>query len=163
MRRTYSQIKQPKAQFVTVLDTVWLYPESDVSKALASTSYKYKFDGDFISCPDLTNLIGVYGDIFYNTALSQPIDNSGYSLGVGTLLEDMGKELRFKIDGGETITVWRLVRQITPQNGSHVIPAPGNSPNGTIGYVTTFLSYGTVPASGPAHNVLDEVQVVQIG
>jgi hypothetical protein len=163
MRRTYSQIKQEKSLFVTIINTTWLYPESDITLALANTTYRYTFDGGFIICPDLTNLIGVYGDIFNRTAVSQPVDNSGFTLGVGTLLEDMGKEIRFKLDGGETVIVWRLVRQLTPQQGATVIPVRGNSPNGTIGYVTTFLSYGTVPSSGPAFNVLDDVHVLQIG
>jgi len=163
MRRTYSQIKQPKGQFVTILNTVWIYPEDDITRALATTTYKYKFDGDFLSFPDLTNLIGVYGDIFNQTAISAPVGNVGFSLGVGTLLEDMGKELRFKLDGGETVITWRLVRQLTPQKPSTILSSAGNSPNGTIGFVTTFLSYGTVPSSGPANNVLDDVQVLQIG
>jgi len=160
MRRTYSQIKQEKSQFVTVLDTAWLYPENDVTVALANTTYRYTFDGDFISCPNLTNLVGVYGDIFNRTAVSQPTGNVGFSLGVGTLLEDMGKELQFKLDGGKTVITWRLVRQLTPQKDSPVLSSAGNSPNGTIGYVTTFLSFGNLP---PAYNILDEVLVVQLG
>jgi hypothetical protein len=160
MRRTYSQIKQEKSQFVTVLDTAWLYPENDVTVALANTTYRYTFDGDFISCPNLTNLVGVYGDIFNRTAVSQPTGNAGFSLGVGTLLEDMGKELQFKLDGGKTVITWRLVRQLTPQKDSPVLSSAGNSPNGTIGYVTTFLSFGNLP---PAYNILDEVLVVQLG
>lgn len=163
MRRSYSQIKQEKGQFITIENTAWLYPESDITKALENTNYKYVFDGDFISCPNLTNLIGVYRDIFYQTAVSAPIGNVGFSLGVGTLLEDMGKEIRFKLDGGGTVLTWRLVRQITPQVPVYIIPNPGNSPNGTIGYITTFLSYGIIPSSNPAYDILDEVRVLQIG
>lgn len=162
MRRTYSQIKQEKSLFVTIINTIWLYPEGDINRALAATNYRYTFDGDFISCPDITNLLGIYYSIYEQTAISSPVGNVGFSLGVGTLLEDMGKEIRFKLDSGVTVITWRLVRQLTPQVPSNVIPTPGNSINGTVGYVTTFLSYGTVPP-GPAQNVLDDVNVLQIG
>lgn len=163
MRRSYSQIKQEKGLFITVQNTVWLYPEGDITRGLASTTYRYVYDGDFISSPDFATLVGVYGDIFNQTAISQPVDNSGFTVGVGTLLEDLGKELRFKLDSGPTVVTWRLVRQLTPQEGSTVIPSPGNSPNGTIGYVTTFASYGRAPTSGLGTNILDDVNVLQIG
>jgi len=163
MRRNYSQIKPSKNFFVTVLNTVWLYPESDITIALANSSNSFVYDGDFISCPDLANFIGVYSDIFNQTAISQPVGNTGFSIGVGSLLEDLGKEIRFTLQNGELLVIWRLVRQLTPQIPSSIIPSPGNSPNGTIGYVTTFLSYGTVPSSGPTTGVLDDVLVLQVG
>ena len=163
MRRSYSQIKQAKGLFVTAQGTNWLYPEGDITRGLAATTYRHVYDGDFISCPDFATIVGVYGDIFNQTVISQPVGNLGFSLGVGTLLEDLGKELRFKLDSGQTVITWRLVRQLTPQKPSTVIPSAGNSPNGTIGYVTTFASYGRAPTSGLGTNILDNVNVLQIG
>ena len=163
MRRTYSQIKPRINNFVTVLGTAWLYPEADITAALATTTYKYTYDGNIITCPTLSDIIGVYTDIFNKTAISQPIGtNVGYSLGPGTLLEDMGREIRFCLTGGQVVIVWRLVKQLTPQGGSTVIPVPANSPNNTIGYITTFCSYGSGTNGGFSIG-LDDVMVVRTG
>jgi len=162
MRRNYSQIKPRHTNFVTVIDTTWLYPEVNIAAALATTTYKYTYDGDFITCPDIASIAGIYGDIFNSTAVSQPTPNIGYSLGVGTLLENLGKDLRFRLTSGQVIIVWRLVKQLTPQKPASVIPSAGNSPNGTIGFVTTYLSYGTAALS-PYAGTFDDVNVVTTG
>jgi len=163
MKRNYSQIKPRRNNFVTVINTTWLYPEIDITRALATTTFKYTYDGDFITCPDIASIAGIYNDIFNRTAVSQPIDNAGYSLGVGTLLEDQGKELRFRLTSGQVIIVWRLVKQLTPQQAATVIPVPGNStPNGTIGYITTFISYGRAALS-PYPSTFDDVNLVKSG
>jgi hypothetical protein len=165
MKRGYSQIKPRRTTYVTVIDTVWLYPEINITRALATTTYQYTYDGDFITCPDIVNIAGVYDAIFTSTAISQPIDNSGYTVGVGTLLEDQGKELRFRLTSGQVIVVWRLVKQLTPQTPApgNIIPVPGNStPNETIGYITTFLSYGRAALS-PNPSTFDDVNIVKSG
>lgn len=161
MRRTYSQIKSRKNTFITILNTAWLYPEADVKAGLASTSYSYDYTGDAIICPTLADLIGVYTAIYDKTVISQPIGNVGFSIGVRTLLEDMGHELRFCLTGGEVVIVWRLVKQLTLQS-TEVIPSPGNSPNETVGYITTFCSYGNGTNGGYSVG-LDDVQVVRLG
>jgi hypothetical protein len=162
MRRNYIQIKPRHTNFVTVIDTTWLYPEVNVAAALATTTYKHTYDGDFITCPDIASIAGIYGDIYNSTAISQPINNSGYSLGVGTLLENLGKELRFRLTNGNVIVVWTLVKQLTPQGPATVILVPGDSPNETIGFVTTYLSYGKASLS-PYTGILDDVNVVTTG
>lgn len=162
MRGTYSQIKTRGSNFISVVNTAWLYPEADVKSDLATTTYKHTFDGDFISCPTLNDIIGLYTDIYAKTTISQPIGNEGYSIGVGTLLEDMGQELRFRLSGGEVVVIWRLVKQLTPQKPSTVLNNPGNSPNNTIGYTTTFCSYGN-GANGGYSVGLDDVMVIRTG
>uniref|UniRef100_A0A6C0K2I0 Uncharacterized protein n=1 Tax=viral metagenome TaxID=1070528 RepID=A0A6C0K2I0_9ZZZZ len=164
MKRSYSQIKPRRTTYVTVIDTIWLYPEINITRALATTTYNYTYDGDFITCPDIANIAGVYSAIFDSTAVSQPVGNVGYSLGVGTLVEDQGKELRFRLTSGQVIIVWRLVKQLTPQTPApgNVIPVPGNSPNGTIGYITTFLSYGRAALS-PYPGTFDNANLVKSG
>ena len=163
MRRTYSQIKPRRENFVTVINTVWLYPEINITRALATTTSKYTYDGDFITCPDIENIAGVYSAIFNSTAESQPVgSNPGYTLGVGSLLEDLGKELRFRLTSGQVIIVWRLVRLLTPQSGATVIPTPGNSPNEIIGFTTTFISYGRA-ALTPYPAIFDDVNIVRSG
>ncbi len=162
MKRGYSQIKPRRNNYVTVIDTTWLYPEVDVTRALATTTYKYTYDGDYITCPDIASIVGIYSDIYSSTTISQPNGNLGYSLGVGTLLEDQGKELRFRLTSGQVIIVWRLVKQLTPQLPATVIPNPGNSPNETIGYITTFLSCGRAVLS-PYPGTFDDVNIVKTG
>jgi hypothetical protein len=160
--RKYSQVKTRQNLFITVENTAWLYPIADINTALATTTFSYTYDGDFITCPDLTTLKNVYSDIYGQTTVSQPIGNVGYSIGVGTLLEDMGQELRFRLTSGQVIIVWRLVKQLTPQSPATVIPNPGNSPNLTVGYITTFVSYGNGTNGGYVNN-LDDVQVLRLG
>jgi len=162
MRRNYSQIKPRHTNFITVIDTTWLYPEVNVAAALAKTAFKHTYDGDFITCPDIASIAGIYNDIFDSSAVSQPVGNTGYSLGVGTLLENLGKELRFRLTNGQVIIVWRLVKQLTPQKPASVIPSAGNSPNGTIGFITTYLSYGTAALS-PYPLGFDDINVVTTG
>ena len=160
--RKYSQVKTRQNLFITVSNTSWLYPAADIKAGLATTTYKYTYDGNFITCPNMTSLIGVYNDIFIKTTVSQPTGNAGFSLGVGTLLEDMGKEIHFKLSTGELVLTWRLVKQLTPQLPATVIPVPGNSPNLTVGYTVTFVSYGSGTNGGYANN-LDDVQVLRLG
>jgi len=162
MRRAYSQIKPRANTFITVLDTAWLYPEADVTAALKTTTYKYKYVGNIITCPTLDDIIGVYEDIFNRTTVTQPVGNVGYTLGAGTLLEDMGREIQFCLTNGEVVVIWRLVKQLTPQSPATVIASPGNSPNGTIGFVTTFCSYGDGTNGGYSVG-LDDVMVVRLG
>ena len=104
---------------------------------------------------------GVYYDIYAQTVITNPGSNPGFSIGEGTYLEDQGKTLRFQLQGGKIVVVWRLVRQITDQSS---LPSGknGNSPNGTIGYVTTFVSFGHGPSGGFA-NGLDDVMVIRTG
>lgn len=160
--RKYKQTNPDVNKFITILNTAWLYPKADIAAGLAATTYSYTYTGNLIICPSLTDLIGVYTDIYIQTTISQPTPNQGFSLGKGTLLDDMGEELRFVLSSGEIVIVWRLVKQLTPQKPLYVITDPGNSPNGTIGYVTTFCSYGSGPGGG--YDVgLDNVMVVRLG
>ena len=142
----------------TIVNTTWLYPIADIETALANTTYEYTFDGTNIVCPDYTNLLGIYGDIFAQTAISQPAGNVGFSIAVGTILEDMGQEIFLKV-GNMTWIHWRNVRQLTPQTLAY-FPQPGSSPPDTIGYTTVFTSFGS---NNPAPFVFDLPYVVRLG
>jgi hypothetical protein len=131
---------------------MWLYPEEDILAAMATTNYQYTFDGTIIICPDVTNLEGLYNDIFLQTAISQPIGNPGFTLGVGTICQNFGKTIYWQAPNGNTLIKWQLVKQITPQSVSY-IPVPGNSPNETVGYITTLNILG-------ANSILDGSFVV---
>lgn len=158
----FAQISSRSKYFRTVSNTVWLYPTADIQRGLAATNYKYTFNGDVITCPDMTNLIGVYTDIWEQTKISQPAGtNPGFTLGVGTFLADLGSELRFALEGGAIVVLWRLVKQISPQDNPP-ISVPGDSLNETIGYVTTFVSMGNGAGGGYAIG-LDDALVVRTG
>ncbi len=146
----------------TIRDTVYLYPESDIQRALAITTYKYTDNGTIIMCPTITDFLGIYQDIVNQTAVSQPVGNVGFSLGVGTILEDLRKERQFCLTTGEVLVRWNLVRQISPQT-TPPIATPGNSIDNTVGFVTTFCSYGPYPLPIAVRNTLDPVLVVRIG
>ena len=161
MARGYAQISSRKKFMLTQVNTVWIYPQADIDTALAATTFPYTFDGAILKCPTINDLRGVYTDIYNATTVTQPVGNVGYTLGVGTLLEYMGRDIRLCIGDGSVIVIWRLVRQLTPQQAG-VIPVLGNSPNGTIGYVTTFCSYGN-GATGGYTNGFDDAIVANIG
>lgn len=157
--RDIAQIAPRVGYWLTVVNTVYLYPKSDVEKGLATTQYAYKYDGNNILCPDMANLKGVYNDIVLQTLNSQPVGNAGYSLGVGTMLQDYGEELNFMLSSGKIVVQWRLAKQLTPQLPENVIPVPGNSPPNTVGYTTVFCSYGkNAPGEG-----LDPAFIVRVG
>lgn len=147
--------------FRTIGNTVWLYPESDIQTTLATTTYSSTDDGTNIVTPTLADFYGVYQNIFAQTVISQPNGNTGFSLGVGTILEDLGKDRQFVLESGKVLVKWRLVRQISPQT-TPPIAVPGNSPADSIGYITVFCSFGPYPLPEPI-NFLDPVLVVRIG
>ena len=123
--------------FITTTNTVWLYPIADTEYALAGTTYSYTRSGNEIICEDQETLIAIYLEIFARTAVTQPVGNEGYTLGVGTILRDLTQELYFKINDQLMVT-WRLVEQITSQSD---VPVGGNSPDGTIGYTTLIENW----------------------
>ena len=94
----------------------------------------------------MADLIALYTAVFDRTAVTQPVGNVGYSLGVGSHLQDMGKELLWMVKG-HAVVKWRLLKQLTPQLPATVIPNPGNSPANTVGYGTVWTSYGIVAPS----------------
>jgi hypothetical protein len=127
-----------KKFFITITNTMWLYPIADTEYALTGTTYSYTRNGNEIICQDEETLIQIYLEIFNRTAVTQPLGtNIGYSLGVGTILRDLKQELYFKINDQLMVT-WRLVEQITSQED---IPVGGDSPDGTIGYVTVLENW----------------------
>jgi hypothetical protein len=147
LHRVTSQIPADQKYIQTIVATMWLYPPSDFEAALATTTYQYTYDGVFITCPDISTLEGLYTDIFNKTAQSQPIGNVGFSLGVGTILENFGKKLYFQVPSGNTVIEWTLVKQLTPQSA---LPSGGNSPDGTVGYIITYNYIGSTPVfEGP--------------
>jgi hypothetical protein len=77
--------------------------------------------------------------MFFQSALSQPINNVGYSLAVGTILRSKRRsKLNFKLESGLTIVEMTLMSQITSQS---VLPSGGDSPDGTVGWGSIYLDW----------------------
>lgn len=156
MNGAYDQIPARTAYFLTILNTAWIYPMTDIQTVLAKTTISFTFDGTILRVNNLPDLIALYTEIYDQTAISQPVGNPGYTLGAGSQLEDMGNEILWQLEDGQNVIKWRLMRQLTPQLPATVIPTPGNSPNGTIGYGTVWVAYKNYP-------LLDEDMVVRVG
>jgi hypothetical protein len=143
VQRGFSQQSPLTNLLITRIDTMWIYPKADLLYALQNTSYQYQFDGFNIICPDINNLSGVYDAVYTRTTVTQPVGNVGYSLGVGTLLQDIGQKIEWKLSSGEVVVRWTLVKQLTSQAKApnNKIPTPGDSPDETIGYCPIFISF----------------------
>jgi hypothetical protein len=145
LQRVTSQIPGDQKYIQTIVNTMWLYPPASVEQSLATTTIPHTYDGVFITCPNITSLTNLYQYIWEKTALELPTE--GYNIGVGTILENFGKKLYFQVPSGNTIIEWTLVKQITPQSA---LPSGGNSPDGTVGYITTYNYIGSTPVfEGP--------------
>ncbi len=142
--------------------TAYLYTDANVRDVLATTTQPYTFDGTNIICPTMTAIKELCYAIWYKSKLSapQPPDPNagGYTCNAGTLFDDLGKDLQFKLSSGVIVAKWRLVRQITPQVNPPLLN-PGLSPVGTVGYVTLYSSYGINPERGE----IDPPSVIRVG
>jgi hypothetical protein len=139
-QRTLAQIPPDAGHYKTFYNTVWIYPMADIERGMKATTAKFTFDGTNIVCPDMANLKELYYQIYYQTTLSCPaVSNPGYTVGVGTLLQNFGKALYWQLPGGQVIIKWRLVKQLTPQTTDYV-PTPGSATDDTVGFTTVFLA-----------------------
>lgn len=158
--RDYAQIQNRVRYMVTVGDTTWIYPIEYVERALTTTIIPHTYDGVNIVCNDVSGVINLYSEIFNLTAIAQPVGNTGFSLGVGTLLQDYGREIFFRNVRGDFFIHWRNVKQLSPQT-TPPVNVPGNSPVDTIGFVTVNASYNN--NENPSPSVLDKSLTVRLG
>lgn len=125
----------------TVIDTVWIYPVDDLNSAISAFQAGENplvQSGDRLIFTDIEHLYSFYSSVYEATAVSQPVGNVGYSLGVGTVLEDLGVTIHFDLESGLRVASWRLVRQITSQAD---VLVGGDSPDGTIGFLTIYSDW----------------------
>ncbi len=157
MLRAPDQIPANIQYFLVYENTTWIYPINDINTALSTTTIPFTFDGTNIVCPTLQNFIDLYLAVFAQTAISQPVGNVGFSLGVGTQCADYGNEIVWQVAGSGAIVKWRLMKQVTKQSD---LLDGGNSPQGTIGYGTVWTSYVGVNRPNPD---LDQAQFIRVG
>lgn len=139
-RRAYTySCSQDVTTYISIINTAWIYPQSDLEKAMDTTSVSFTQHGSSIYFHTLNDLVTFYIDVFYKTAESQPDGNVGYSLGVGTVMKAYGnKTLYLKLVSGITVAVWTLMTQITNQSD---LPVGGNSPDGTVGWGLIYCDW----------------------
>ena len=162
--RQLKQIQSEIGYFITIIDTVWVYPMVEIERALALTSIPYTFDGTNLVCQTTADLIAIYLEIYTQTEISNPDppnSNPGYSIGVQSFLQDFGKNLYFKLPDGFIFVQWRLVQLVTPQTKApnNVIPIPGDSPPDVVGYVTVYTSFNRLNVP----YLMDPVNVARSG
>ena len=126
--------------WISYSNTAWLYPHINVDPII--TQYKglslVQQQGNSLIFANISDLYSFYSDCYVSTAASQPVGNPGYSLGVGTILKDLGETLHLDLDSGLRIVTWRLVEQLTEQT---TLPSGGDSPNRTIGFVPIYSDW----------------------
>ena len=138
----------------TPYNTAWIYPQLDLdttvsninsNNLLGTQSFGYsevnftKVDNYTYTFPTLDDAINFYLEMVTQTSVTQPSGNSGFSLGVGTILRSRRTpKLVFKLESGITIVEFLLMTQITSQS---TLPSGGNSPDGTIGWGPVYLDW----------------------
>jgi hypothetical protein len=142
----------------TPYNTAWIYPQSDLDIAVSNINsnnllgpgalgFTYsevnftKVDNYNYTFPTLEDVINFYIEMFTQTAVTQPSGNSGFSLGVGTILRSRrNPKLKFKLDSGVTIVEFLLMTQITSQS-TLPVGVGANSPDGTVGWGPVYLDW----------------------
>jgi hypothetical protein len=140
----------------TPYNTAWIYPQLDLdttvsninsNNLLGTQSFGYseinftKVDDYNYTFPTLNDAINFYLEMVTQTSVTQPSGNSGFSLGVGTILRSRrNPKLVFKLESGITIVEFLLMTQITSQS-TLPVGVGGNSPDGTIGWGPVYLDW----------------------
>jgi hypothetical protein len=138
-RKAYGYCNDNTTTYISIINTIWLYPENDLDLILMNTSISYNKTESSITFNTLTDLADFYSEVYNQTAISQPNGNVGYSLGVGTITKAYGnKKLYLKLNTGQTVVVWTLMTQITNQSD---LPVGGNSPNQTVGWGLIYCDW----------------------
>jgi len=125
-------------KYIVIINTSWIYPIADVESVIAQTSNIHSINGNDLIFSNIEDLIDFYDEVYTETAASQPSGNPGYSIGVGTILQEKRKSITLKLVTGETVVRWKLMEQLTNQSD---LPQGGSSPNGTIGYGSIYNDY----------------------
>lgn len=134
----------PTIEYISIINTNWIYPQYDLDLAIStaiglSPSFPMRRVNEGLSFPNLTKLLDFYEILFKQTEISQPNGNTGFSLGVGTVLRSK-RNSRFclKLDSGITVVEFTLMTQVTNQSD---LPVGGDSPDGTVGWGLIYCDW----------------------
>jgi hypothetical protein len=126
--------------WISVTDTVYLYPMQYIEEALTLTQATVTRSGNQITTPTLADMDALFYDIWYRTFLALPKPDNpnagGFSCAVGTQFTGSFNELEFRLSTGQLIMVWQEVTQVTDQAD---LPNSGDSPQGTVAYVPIWI------------------------
>jgi hypothetical protein len=152
----------PTFEWITYENTAWIYPQSDLDQAVinmstpglspssligptvdAGLTYSSvtftKVDDYTYEFPTIQELINFYGEMFFQTSVSNPGSNAGYSLALNTVLRARNyPKLTFRLTSGLVIAQFLLMTQITRQAD---LPSGGNSIDGTVGWGAVYLDW----------------------
>jgi hypothetical protein len=146
--------------FITTTDTNWIYPIADLQYVINNTSIPLTATptsiGTDLFFRSVSAAANFYDEVYTRTSVTQPSGNQGYTLGVGTTALDLQDQISFKV-GNDLYVIWRLVQQLTDQA---TLPPGigGDSPNGTIGYLTVLDSWPENENERPVYH--DPVQAI---
>ena len=126
--------------WISVTDTVYLYPLQYIEEALILTQASVTHSGNQIITPTLADMDALFYDIWYRTKLAVPHPSmpeaGGFSCAVGTRFTGSFNILEFRLASGQLIMVWQEVTQVTDQAD---LPNSGDSPQGTVGFVPIWV------------------------
>lgn len=147
-----------KIRYKVAVDTLWIYPQADIdyveSTAVhlggglyqapsfayvkSGNTYDFRPTGPSPSVAATQSLTNFYEAIYFQTAVSQPNGNQGFSLGVGTVLEANRRDRIVFMFNGMKVVEFALMKQITSQSS---LPSGGNSPDGTVGWGSIYCDW----------------------
>jgi hypothetical protein len=139
--------------FRSIIDTLWLYPRSNIEAVLATTTIPYIRQGSVLEFQSIADIEAIASDI-YTSTISLTLPN-GFNVGVGSLLTDDNRRFTFCLENGATFMIWGEATLLTLQAS---LPSGGLAPIGTQGYLTTWLATGNDIGKG-----YDPVRVVRTG
>jgi hypothetical protein len=137
----YDDVVSYVSGWKTIVDTIWIYPVANVNYVLGGfrdSSPSIVEEDKRIVFEDISHLYDFYNDVYESSAVSQPVGNVGYSLGVGTRLRDLGITVHLELASGLKVVTWRLVEQLTSQAD---LPVGGDSPDDTIGFILIYCDW----------------------
>ena len=137
---SYDDIVSYVDRWITHTDTMWLYPVFDLNSAIAAHGIQPRDNGRRLVFENMTTLYDFYYQAFAYSAISAPGEGEGFDIGVNTVLKDLGVTLNWELESGLKVATWRLVEQLTSQSDLP-LPNQGNSPDGTIGFVTIYADW----------------------
>jgi hypothetical protein len=151
--------------WITVTDTAYLYPMVNIEAALADTELTITRRGGYFTFESLVDIDTFWYEMWEKTSFSNPANNPGYSLGVGTRLTGSVNTIYFMLESGQPIAILQEVTQTTDQDS---LPqgVGGDSPQGTVGYIPVWVDFNGDGVPGTVTDLVsgntDPLRIVKV-
>lgn len=142
----FKQIPSNNGFYAVIRDTLYIYPMADIKRALSNVSVQYTFDDNMLIANSFNDLQTIYTEMVNQTL------SANYSIAVGSILQDMGHYIYFKVPNGTTYIKMRRVKLLK------MGPGGANCPLDTVGYANVWTTYGDL-----ATTYTDPVRLVRLG